>query len=216
MKRFNNNFRHVVRRYTRSTHNSVGSSSLTSARGWEISTAFIGANDPREDRSGIHEFSGGALFTVIDGHGGFECADYVDGMVLPRAAGFIEEGSPPDEALGSAVLAAEEEWLARVRNQECGPSCGACICVVHVEGSAEAAAAGQGRLTVGNSGDCRCVLGTEDANGDIKAVALSRDHNARMPEEQRRLIQEHPGESDVVMRPYYHIWTHNPRFCSPL
>lgn len=170
--------------------------------GWEVAISHIGANDPREDRSGIHQAGSGSLFAVIDGHGGFECADFVSKMLLPSAAGFINEGSPPDEALGSAVQAVEESWLAKVRNEEAMPNSGACVVMLHVEGCEEGATVqGQGRLTVGNSGDCRCVLGTMgDANGDIKAVALSRDHNARMPEEQRRLIQEHPGESDVVMR----------------
>merc|ERR1711934_902216 len=73
------------------------------------------------------------------------------------------------------------------------------MCIAHVTLAADGSD-GRHSVTVGNLGDCRCVLGTAGPNGDMKAVALSRDHNARMPEEQRRLILEHPGEPDVVMR----------------
>ena len=54
--------------------------------GWEVAISHIGANDPREDRSGIHQAGSGSLFAVIDGHGGFECADFVSKMLLPSAA----------------------------------------------------------------------------------------------------------------------------------
>ncbi len=56
------------------------------------------------------------------------------------------------------------------------------------------------RLITANLGDCRAVLGTYDHSGaailsSIKALRLTRDHNAREPEEQARLRREHPNES---------------------
>lgn len=42
-------------------------------------------------------------------------------------------------------------------------------------------------------------MGRKDAaSGKVRAIALTRDHNAREPEEQERLAKEHPGEPDIV------------------
>lgn len=59
-------------------------------------------------------------------------------------------------------------------------------------------------IVVANAGDCRAVLavaedGKASSSANSTAIDLSRDHNARMPEEKERLAMEHPGESDIVL-----------------
>lgn len=49
------------------------------------------------------------------------------------------------------------------------------------------------------AGDCRAVLGQKHAKGKgWKGIALSEDHNAKMPKEMKALTEAHPGETDIV------------------
>jgi len=162
------------------------------SQGWRVHMAATNANDPSEDRLAVVEVQGkGAFFGVFDGHGGFQCSEWCRETMLPEAARHVEEGQPVDKAMTSAAATTEETWLERVRAEQNEYTVGSCVCVAHVDDRC---------ITVGNIGDCRCIVGTTGSSGQIKAIALSRDHNARMPEEQRKLILEHPGEADVVMR----------------
>ena len=60
-------------------------------------SAIIGANEPREDRSDIHEVPDGALFAVFDGHGGYRCAEYCGQELLKFTAEYMSKGMSPDE-----------------------------------------------------------------------------------------------------------------------
>ncbi|KAM5138467.1 pyruvate dehydrogenase [acetyl-transferring]-phosphatase 2, mitochondrial [Mantella aurantiaca] len=67
---------------------------------------------------------------------------------------------------------------------------GATACVCHVDGV---------HLHVANAGDCRAVLGVQDAAG-WSAVPLTADHNAFNPSELRRVRSEHPrSEAETVV-----------------
>jgi len=178
--------------------------SLTSlGEQWRVKAASVDSNDPSEDRATIVEAADGALFAVFDGHGGSACSEWCNTTMLPAAAAFITEGRSVEKALSEAAVVAETSWLEKVRAGE-PHTAGACACVAHVQATAknglQNSTDSKRSVTVANIGDCRCVLGTVGSNGELKAIALSRDHNARMPEEQRRLILEHPGEPDVVTR----------------
>lgn len=54
------------------------------------------------------------------------------------------------------------------------------------------------------AGDCRAVIGRKAESSGTRdkayfAMNLSQDHNAKLPEERKKLAQEHPGEHDVVL-----------------
>jgi pyruvate dehydrogenase phosphatase len=50
------------------------------------------------------------------------------------------------------------------------------------------------------AGDSRAILGTRQANGSYAVEALGIDQQGSTPSEQERLIREHPGEADTVVR----------------
>ena len=56
----------------------------------------------------------------------------------------------------------------------------------------------ENHLIVSNLGDCRAVLGHEDGN-QIKSLAITHDHNCRLPLEKFLLQQAHPNEKDIVI-----------------
>ena len=58
---------------------------------------MIGANEPPEDRSGALEVQNGALFAVMDGHGGPSCAEYCGENLLKFTGEYMSKGMSPDE-----------------------------------------------------------------------------------------------------------------------
>eukprot|EP00455_Lapot_gusevi_P021695 TRINITY_DN2270_c0_g1_i5.p1 TRINITY_DN2270_c0_g1~~TRINITY_DN2270_c0_g1_i5.p1 ORF type:complete len:223 (-),score=50.50 TRINITY_DN2270_c0_g1_i5:352-1020(-) len=56
------------------------------------------------------------------------------------------------------------------------------------------------QLYLANTGDCRAVLGRQNASGQWEAVTLTQDHTAENPQERQRILAEHPGETDVLRR----------------
>lgn len=55
-------------------------------------------------------------------------------------------------------------------------------------------------IYVANAGDCRAVLGVQEADGSWSALPLSRDHNADNEAEVERIRALHPpSEGDTVV-----------------
>ncbi|XP_072024691.1 pyruvate dehydrogenase [acetyl-transferring]-phosphatase 1, mitochondrial-like [Amphiura filiformis] len=69
---------------------------------------------------------------------------------------------------------------------------GACACIAYIDGS---------DLYIANAGDCRAVLGSQDADGFWFAKPLSIDHNAHNGDEIKRLKGMHPpNESSTIIK----------------
>ncbi|CAM9860660.1 unnamed protein product [Chrysoparadoxa australica] len=117
-----------------------------------------------------------------------------------------DERTQVKRALTRAFLRAEREFLYQVKAAfDIGfgdvARSGACAIL---------AMARKGDLYVANAGDCRAVLGRHkhksrwssskacSLSDDFEAVALSRDHNAREPEEQAKLRTLHPFEENII------------------
>ncbi|CAJ0932538.1 unnamed protein product [Ranitomeya imitator] len=67
---------------------------------------------------------------------------------------------------------------------------GATACVSHIHGV---------NLHVANTGDCRAVLGVQDAHGAWSALPLTADHNAFNKSEVQRIRSEHPTSEEQTV-----------------
>lgn len=163
------------------------------------------ANDPMEDRHFVKEMTHGRLFGVLDGHGGYQCADFAQkrfATVMQNEMG-ASLASTPEQisfAMTRAFLRVEREYLYQVKTAfDVGfgdvARTGSCAIIAMVRDDA---------LFVANAGDCRAVLGRrvqsekEPNLQAMEAVALSNDHNAREPIEQAKLRALHPLEEDII------------------
>lgn len=185
-----------------------------------FSTSTYPANDPIEDRHVFRSAGEWGVAAVFDGHGGWQVSDYASQLLLDKVLGNIANVSPKDEiALDEKIQEAfesmERDIVNRVRpafNLGFGEVAKVGSCVVMAMKRAD-------RLVVANCGDCRAVLGTAipDAsnaasspapNGNNKgqssetpvkyvSTRITRDHNIRVPLEQLRLEQDHPGEENL-------------------
>lgn len=99
------------------------------------------------------------------------------------------------DAIIGAFMATEEEFLTKVAFEwESKPtmaSVGSCCLVGVVCG---------GMIYVANSGDSRAVLGRSSAEQHIEAIALSRDHNAKVESVRDELIMQHPDDDQIVFQ----------------
>lgn len=160
------------------------------------------ANNPIEDRYVIFSDSERTLrlAAVLDGHGGWQVADYVSkNLMNALTARKCFDMNAEDERdttmkLREVYNDLEEAYISSVRPAyKLGygnvASVGACTLVAIVKDS---------HLVVANAGDCRCVLGKQAASG-FEAVRITTDHNCRYPSEQEKLRRAHPGEDDIVL-----------------
>ncbi|XP_077144914.1 pyruvate dehydrogenase [acetyl-transferring]-phosphatase 2, mitochondrial [Ranitomeya variabilis] len=67
---------------------------------------------------------------------------------------------------------------------------GATACVSYIDGV---------NLHVANTGDCRAVLGIQDAHGAWSALPLTADHNAFNKSEVQRIRSEHPASEEQTV-----------------
>ncbi len=162
----------------------------------DISVCSYQSNHANEDRYRVAQVGKYSSFTVADGHGGFQAAEFV-AETLPGAlgaalketktvgAGMVRAFEATDAAFIDAITPSFKLGFGEVGHV------GACVISAVVD---------KDTITVANAGDCRAVIGrASGSNAGVIAAELSRDHNARMPVEQERLRREHPGEEDVVM-----------------
>ena len=127
-----------------------------------------------------------SLFTVIDGHGGDWCAQFLQSEVIPFFAKTLRqqiEAVGEEEIYNVPISSILKESLFKMhhlldreyfnRSQEAAMHCGAACSVVFMIGD---------MLYCDNLGDCRTVL---SRNG--KAVNLSADHKSSRKSELRRV-----------------------------
>jgi pyruvate dehydrogenase phosphatase len=179
-------------------------------------------NEYIEDRHEIREIVGGDVFCgVFDGHGGWQVAEYASVHLsknLEMELSNMGHRTEPEQVTKALVRAFERTdrgVIQKVHHAfEIGlgnvAKVGACALTVLIKGH---------HLFVANAGDCRAVLGKRPApanggaggrrgtkaaaaaageKGQYEAVALSEDHNAKLPKEALALQQAHPGEADIV------------------
>ena len=190
------------------------------------STYEIAANDPCEDRHAVARLGDDKLLAIVaDGHGGWQCAQFVQTHLGPAITSELRHTTNPDDphqigaALSRAFERVDRDFIGRIRPAfQLGfgnvSSVGAC---------ALAAVVTRSHIIVANAGDCRAVLGRsmtakqaaearqsfDGAGGDavalvggvswVEATPLSEDHNSRQPREQAQLRIGHPGEDDVIV-----------------
>lgn len=168
----------------------------------------VNANPVLEDRAVIQELhtvaNGTLLFgAVIDGHGGWQVAEYVQRKLPGYVERSINEAcssKDPEtplncteigEAIRSAFVQLDNDMMSRVQGTvEMGLSrtakVGACCAAVVVTPEA---------VITANSGDCRVIFATPSNSVE----SLTSSHSANEPSERKRLQEEHPDEPDIVV-----------------
>ncbi|KAJ0044616.1 hypothetical protein Pint_06158 [Pistacia integerrima] len=175
----------------------------------EFSMAVVQANSQLEDHSqlesgplSLHE-SGpqGTFVGIYDGHGGPEAAQFVnqrlfDNIKTIHDAEFTTESyGMSADVITKAFLATEEEFLSLVKQQWLRKpqiaSAGSC-CLVGIICS--------GMLYIANAGDSRVVLGRLGNNvKEVKAIQLSKEHNASIESVRKELHSLHPDDPQIVV-----------------
>ena len=143
------------------------------------------ANNPSEDRylSYNDTSSSCRLIAVMDGHGGWQVANYVCNSLIDKLKSknifemnFRQDGSVIDKKLSDAFHDLEDGYLNQVRSAyRLGfgsvASVGCCALVALHKDS---------HLIIANCGDCRAVLGHQSIDGNkYHAITITKDHNCR-------------------------------------
>ncbi|OQR85410.1 protein phosphatase 2C [Achlya hypogyna] len=164
------------------------------------SCASYRANYPIEDRFVVQTNKQEVFAAVIDGHGGWQVAEYTHGHLIENVKNEIDQLHDATAAkvrisiqhgyirterqLKEALLPAFQLGFGQVNRV------GACTMLAYLRGSL---------LVLANAGDIRGVLATSDPEGRLLAVPLSNDHNAKILAEKERLAHEHPNEANIVV-----------------
>ncbi|KAF0702965.1 hypothetical protein AaE_015613 [Aphanomyces astaci] len=162
--------------------------------------ASYAANDQNEDRYVVKVDSDAVFASVLDGHGGWQVAEYVNKHLVNNAATLLRDAASNDPThiaslLSSAFVATDDALRALLLPAfQLGfglvNRMGACSMLAYAKGDT---------LVVANAGDVRAVLASTSASGRLVATPLSTDHNAKHESEQARLVAAHPTESGVFV-----------------
>lgn len=175
-----------------------------------VVVASYQANDPCEDRSVVVDEEGQPMLAaVLDGHGGFQVAEFVHDRLAREVQAALAQplAGGVQEALARAFVALDRAWMHAVEGAyrvgigSVATIGACCLCVLVSEDD----------IVCANAGDCRAVLGRSTSSvfgvtSGLEAVPLSRDLNAREPLEQEALFKAHPGEPDVVESQRSGVW----------
>lgn len=157
------------------------------------------ANRPIEDRFTLEDLIDYKVAGVFDGHGGWQISDFLHRNLISSFKSQYDGASgSAKERVKAALLqtfdSLEDRIVAAARSPyEMGfasvSSVGSCGLVAVVFKDFYALA---------NSGDCQAVL-VKQIDGVFLGSNLCAVHSSNTPEEQARLIREHPGEKDIVI-----------------
>jgi pyruvate dehydrogenase phosphatase len=181
------------------------------------------ANNPTEDRYFCRRIGDLVLVGLADGHGGFQCSQFVQTALPDAFSAELSALSNSDgygvhshvdlqhikTALARSFERVDRDFIGRLRPAfQLGfgsvSSVGACTIAAVISSS---------HVVVANAGDCRAVVGIKQSTrpGDsglppsieastVEVVELSVDHNCALPREQAQLRIAHPDDPDVVMQ----------------
>ena len=114
-----------------------------------------------------------AFFAVMDGHGGFNAAQYTRDHLQARVlANLFQPDATVAGALTAAFEAVDADFMSSAQNDTSGTTCVAMLIELPT-----------GQCWVANAGDSRCIV----ARG-ADAVALSIDHKADRADEVQRIV----------------------------
>ncbi|KAG8647344.1 hypothetical protein MANES_09G071400v8 [Manihot esculenta] len=170
----------------------------------EFSMAVIQANNLLEDHcqlesgplSSSNSGPYGTFIGVYDGHAGTEASRFISHNLFSNFKALVSEHHEISEnVINKAFSATEEDFLCLVKKQWLSrpqiASVGSC-CLVGVVCN--------GQLYIANAGDSRVALGrAEPGIRRVKAIQLSREHNANIESVRNELRSLHPDDSQIVV-----------------
>jgi len=162
-----------------------------------VGVAIIDGNMPCEDRHSVRQLGEGLLAAaVMDGHGGWQVAEWLSRSLLPTLGRQLEgDGNSQDCSVFDALEAAFAECEAALLQQvESSQSPAGLARALRIGACALCAVVSPSHLAIANAGDCQALL----LRGG-EPIRVSVVHNADQPEEQRRLRDAHPDERDVFV-----------------
>jgi len=115
-----------------------------------------------------------AMFSVYDGHGGFECSRFLRANFHSLFASLHRKSRNVPLSLSSAFREADSRFYELFKEKGLSQNVGAVVCSVVIDNSA---------IYCANLGDCRAVLGLSDN----RLVELSRDFKPGLKDESDRI-----------------------------
>ncbi len=175
-----------------------------------FSTATYPANNPTEDRFLTSEDKNWKVAAVFDGHGGWQVSEFVSKNLLSVVLANLSDVNESDNIKIDEKMSKSFNFIESQIIESARPSFQLGFGEVAKVGSCALLAMKKAdRLVIANLGDCRAILGSvvNDSNSNNTGkpalryvpTQLSREHNARVSAEVLNLIQNHPGENDVVV-----------------
>lgn len=165
-----------------------------------VSSATYQANRNNEDRLVMVDTLDGDVWVgVLDGHGGPQVSEFASKTLVKSARTELQRApdssvSSVEDALKQGFLNVDHAFIEAVRPaHQLGftevRKVGCCALLARLRGNA---------LFVANAGDCRALVGNvKDAN---ECYNVTHDHTAMDVEFQKKLIAEHPNESNVIVK----------------
>lgn len=115
-----------------------------------------------------------SMFSVYDGHGGFECSQYLRNNFHSIFASFVADATDVESALSSTFRSADSQFFQLFKEKGLSQNVGAVVNTVVIDDLA---------IYCANLGDCRAILGL--SNGTV--LNLSRDLKPGLREESERI-----------------------------
>ena len=160
-----------------------------------VYAASYPANQPIEDRSIRSSTNKLTMAGVLDGHGGWQVAEYVskrieDELLLHLEGTDFEDEWLVEEKIQQGFSNIEQSYLEKVKDSfglgygEVA-KVGCCVLVAFRSAS---------RLALANAGDCRAILASQVTDSDqTLALRITNDHNCREPLEDLGELQLQRG-----------------------
>lgn len=151
-------------------------------------------NDPSEDRSTVVIGEDFLFAGVWDGHGGWQCSEYVQNTIFENFAEAWEDTQPDVRlAFKKCFQKQDKDYYTylRSRNKQDAFFAGTCAVACFLDLTRE-------KLWCANLGDSRAVMGVFRDNGRLDTKPLSVDHTAASVIERQRIQSLFPDDPRVV------------------
>lgn len=156
------------------------------------------ANRPIEDRLTLEDMPDFKVAGVFDGHGGWQISDYLhQNLMATFKTQYSQATGPVKDRVKAALLETFDSLEDRIVAAARGPYQMGFASVSSVGSCGLVAVVCKDFYALANAGDCQAVL-VKGIDGAAVGSNLCTVHSSNSPEEQARLIREHPGESDIV------------------